>query len=75
MNNNTNKCKIENKNSNSNKEILFTSNPKNISFLTNIVTNCYYNYFDNTFCIFNSINNRNKKSPFRTNNKFTSLFR
>ena len=57
MNNYTNKCKIENKNSNSNKEILFTSNPKNISFLTNIVTNCYYNYFDNTFCIFNSINN------------------
>ena len=56
MNNKNNKYNIENLNSNYEKEILFTSNPKNISFLTNIVNDCYYNYFDNTFCIFNSIN-------------------
>ena len=56
-NNSTSKCNFENGISNPNKEILFTSNPKNISFLTNIVKGCYYNYFDNTFCIFNSINN------------------
>ena len=56
MNKNINKSNIKKDNSNPNKEILFTSNPKYLSFFTNIITDCYYNYFDNTFCIFNSIN-------------------
>ena len=49
--------KLNSENDIINKEILFNSNPNNISFITDIVKDCYYNYFDNMFCVFNSINN------------------
>ena len=54
-NKNTNKYNTK-KEYQSPNQILLNSNPKNIKFLTNIVKDCYYNYFDNIFCIFNSIN-------------------
>ena len=49
-----NNCNIVKENKSN--EILFNSNPKDIRFLSDIVKDCYYNYFDNIFCVFNSIN-------------------
>ena len=51
------KSKINNNNSSNKRNENMNSNPKNIEFVEDLAKNCYINYFDNIFCVFNSINN------------------
>ena len=51
------KINKNNVNVNNPNEIIFNSDPQKIKYYSNLVNNCYFNYFDNIFCVFSSVNN------------------